>query len=195
MKRASCTGAAGSWSQHRGSCVLFGPGPRSHASVGLRPSLKASAWRGRRLRTAQKGTKRHAQHEAARAQEPGRFYRIGVLETSPVPPSKAALGPHELHSARQHKKIGLTVRRVILNDFFRRNREPLIFYPSIPSIFWIPFVSALYLKFRLYGVGYPTTEKRFFVSVWMLGVIRTFETLKPMLVRSVRPIAARKKFG
>src|SRR5262249_9123081 len=35
--------------------------------------------------------------------------------------------------------------------------------------------------------GYPATEKRFFVSVWMLGVIRTFETLKPMLVRSVRP--------
>jgi len=92
-ERASCTGAAGSWFQHRGSCVLFGPGPRSHASVGLRPSLKASAWRGRRLRTAQKGTKRHAQHEAARAQEPGRFYRIGVLEASPVPPSKAAVLP------------------------------------------------------------------------------------------------------
>ena len=111
-------------------------------------------------------------------------------------PSKAALWPHEtLHSVRQHKKIALTVRRVILNNFFRRNRKPLIFYPGIPPIFWIPFVTGLYLKFRLYGVGYPATEKRFFVSVWMLGVIRTFETLKPMLVRSVRPFAARKKFG
>jgi|AmaraimetFIIA100_FD_contig_91_1271848_length_439_multi_4_in_0_out_0_1 hypothetical protein len=30
---------------------------------------------------------------------------------------------------------------------------------------------------------------------WMLGVVRTFETLKPMLVRSVRPFAARKKLG
>src|SRR5262249_703703 len=52
-----------------------------------------------------------------------------------------------------------------------RNRKPLIFYPSIPPIFWIPFVTGLYLKFRLYGVGYPATEKRFFVSVWMLGVV------------------------
>ena len=111
-------------------------------------------------------------------------------------PSKAALGPHEaLYSVRQHKKIRLTVRRIILNNFFRRNRKPLIFYPSIPPIFWIPFVTGLYLKFRLYGVGYPATEKRFFVSVWMLGVVRTFETLKPMLVRSVWPFAARKKFG
>ncbi len=94
---------------------------------------------------------------------------------------------HEaLDSTGQHKKIGLTVRRVILNNFFRRNRKPLIFYPGIPPIFWISFVTGLYLKFRLYGVGYLATEKRFFVSVWMLGVIRTFETLKPMLVRSVR---------
>jgi hypothetical protein len=99
-------------------------------------------------------------------------------------PSKAALRPHEaLYSVRQHKKIGLTVRRIILNNFFRRNRKPLIFYPSIPPIFWIPFVTGLYLKFRLYGVGYPATEKRFFVSVWMLGVVRTFETLKPSFVR------------
>ena len=74
-----------------------------------------------------------------------------------MPPSMAALRSHEaLHSVRQHKKIGLTVRRVILNDFVRRNREPLIFYPSIPPVFWIPFVSALYLKFRLYSVGYGT---------------------------------------
>jgi hypothetical protein len=55
--------------------------------------------------------------------------------------------------------------------------------------------TGLYLKFRLYGVGYPATEKRFFVSVWMLGVVRSFETLKPMLVRPVWPFAARKKFG
>jgi len=61
-----------------------------------------------------------------------------------------------------------------LNNFFRRNCKPLIFYPGIPPIFLIPFVPGLYLKFRLYGVGYP---------------------LKPMLVRSVRPFAARKKFG
>ena len=82
-----------------------------------------------------------------------------------------------------------------MDNFFRWNRKPLIFYPGIPPIFWIPFVTALYLKSRLYGVGYPATEKRFFVSVWMLGVIRTFETLKPMFVRAVRPFAARKKFG
>ena len=81
---------------------------------------------------------------------------------------------------------------MILNNFFRRNGKPLIFYPGIPPIFWIPFVTGLYLKFRLYGVGYPATEKRFFVSVWMLGVVRSFETLKPMLVSSVWPIAARK---
>jgi hypothetical protein len=42
-ERASCTGAAGSGSQHCGSRVLFGPGPPNHASVGLRSSLKASA--------------------------------------------------------------------------------------------------------------------------------------------------------
>src|SRR5262245_15476266 len=41
-ERASCTGAAGSGSQHCGSRVLFGPGPPNHASVGLRSSLKAS---------------------------------------------------------------------------------------------------------------------------------------------------------
>ena len=111
-------------------------------------------------------------------------------------PSKAAPRPHKtLHSVRQHKKIALTVRRVILNNFFRRDRKPFLFYPGIPPIFWISFVTGLYLKFRLYGVGYPATEERFFVSVWMFGVIRTFETLKPMLVRSVRPFAARKKFG
>ena len=174
--------------------ILFGHRCRNHASVGLRSSLNASAWRGRRLRTAQKGTKRHAQHEAARAPRQVLSYRC--LEASPVPPSKAALGSHEaLHSVRQHKKICLTVRCVILNNFFRRNRKPLIFYPGIPPIFWMPFVTGLYLKFRLYGVGYPATKKRFFVSVWMLGVIRTFETLKPMFVRSVRPFAACKKFG
>jgi hypothetical protein len=68
------------------------------------------------------------------------------------------------------------------------------------AIEWYDFflystVTGLYLKFRLYGVGYPTTEKRFFVSVWMLGVIRTFQTLKPVFVRYLRPFAARKKFG
>jgi hypothetical protein len=110
--------------------------------------------------------------------------------------SKVTLRPHKaLYSVRQHKKIGLTVRRVILNNFFWRNLKPLIFYPGIPPIFWIPFVTGLYLKFRLYGIGHPATEKRFFVSVWVLGVIRTFETLKSILVRSVWPFAARKKFG
>src|SRR5262249_15776497 len=66
---------------------------------------------------------------------------------------------------------------------------------SVRKIFLGFFVTGLYLKFRLYGIGYPATEKRFFVSVWMLGVIRTFETLKPMLVRSVGPFAACEKFG
>ena len=37
---ASCTGVAASGSQHRGSRVLFGPGPRNHVSVGLRSSLR-----------------------------------------------------------------------------------------------------------------------------------------------------------
>src|SRR5437764_13607479 len=87
--------------------------------------------------------------------------------------SKATLGPHKaLYSVRQHKKIGLTVWRVILNYFFRRYLKPFIPYPGIPPIFWVSFVTKLYLKFRLYGIGYPATEKRFFVSVWVLGVIR-----------------------
>ena len=40
---ASCTGVATSGSRHRGSRVLFGPGRRHHACVGLRSSLKSSA--------------------------------------------------------------------------------------------------------------------------------------------------------
>jgi hypothetical protein len=45
-ERASCTAVAGSRSQHCGSRLLLGPGPRNHASVGLRSSLKVSTSRG-----------------------------------------------------------------------------------------------------------------------------------------------------
>ena len=39
-------------------------------------------------------------------------------------PSEAALRPHEtLHRSGQHEEIGLSIRRVILNDLFRRDPD------------------------------------------------------------------------
>jgi hypothetical protein len=61
-----------------------------------------------------------------------------VTTHPPSANSEAALRPHEaLHRSGQHEEIGLTIRRVILNDLFRRNPDPRVFQPGVPGILGI----------------------------------------------------------
>jgi hypothetical protein len=108
-------------------------------------------------------------------------------------PSQAALGPHEaLNRACQHEEERLPIRRMVLNDLFRRDRGPLVIKPSIPSVFRIPFVTAFNFELCLYNIPCSAAGARFFIAIRMLVVVRALKALKPCLVRPVRPLSSRK---
>jgi hypothetical protein len=108
-------------------------------------------------------------------------------------PSQAPLGPHEaLNRACQHEEERLSIRRMVLNDLFRRDRGPLVIKPSIPSVFRIPFVTAFNFELCLYNIPCSAAGARFFIAIRMLVVVRALKALKPCLVRPVRPLSSRK---
>jgi hypothetical protein len=103
-------------------------------------------------------------------------------------PSEAALRPHEtLHRSGQHEEIGLTIRRVILNDLVRRDPDPRVFQPGVPGILGILPAGILDPEFRLHRIARTTAGERFGVrpSIGMLVVIGPLQAFKPLLVRPV----------
>src|SRR3954454_23265001 len=111
-------------------------------------------------------------------------------------PSEAALRPHEtLHRSGQHEEIGLSIRRVILNDLFRRDPDPGVFQPRVPGILGILAAGILDLEFRLHRIARATAGERFWIQPWigMLVVMGLLQAFEPLLVRSVRPRPVRER--
>jgi hypothetical protein len=80
-------------------------------------------------------------------------------------PSKPALGSDEaLDRARPHEKIGLTVGRIVLNNLLRRNENPLLVEPRVPSIFWILGISGFHFVFD--DVGDAAAIQRLVATRW-----------------------------
>jgi hypothetical protein len=108
-------------------------------------------------------------------------------------PSQAALRRHEaLHRACQHEEVRLTIRCMVLNDFFRRDRSPLVIKPSIPSVFRILLVTAFNLELCLYNIPCSAAGARSMTAIRMLVVVRALKALKPFLVRPVGPLSSSK---
>src|SRR6516225_1668494 len=98
----------------------------------------------------------------------------------------AALGPHDtLDRVRKHEKMGLTIRRVVLDDLLGRNSSPGIIEPSIPDVVWISVAAKLHHELRLHNIARTTAEQRFGVSlpIRMCVVIGALETFEPFFVR------------
>ena len=105
-------------------------------------------------------------------------------------PSEAALRPHEaLHRSGQHEEIGLSIRRVILNDLVRRDPDPRVLQPGVPGILGILAAGILDLEFRLHRIARATAGERFGIrpSIRMLVVIGPLQAFEPLLVRPIRP--------
>jgi hypothetical protein len=105
---------------------------------------------------------------------------------------ESALGPHEtLDGVRQQKEIGLAVWRVVLDDLFGRDDDPVAPHPCIPAIFRVSFVASLDFELRLYGISDSATKERFGVrlALSVLIVVGALQILKPSLVGAVRPLS------
>jgi hypothetical protein len=87
--------------------------------------------------------------------------------------------------------MGLTIWGEVFDDLLRRDSGPSVMKPSVPDIFWISVVARLHHEFGFHQVRRSAAVKRFGVvlPVRVQMVVWPLETLKPLLMQPLRPIA------
>jgi hypothetical protein len=98
---------------------------------------------------------------------------------------------HWMDRAGQHEQVSLAVRSVVLNDLLGRNPGPLAVQPSIPDILRMSTAAIFDLELRFDNVGGAAAEQRFRIELSrrLQMVVGTLERFKPVLMRSIGPIA------
>jgi hypothetical protein len=90
----------------------------------------------------------------------------------------------------------LAVGRVVFDDLFGWDEDPIVLQPRVPATLRISFAASLNLELRLDGISDTATKERFAVrlAVGMPTIVRALEILKLSLVGAVRPLSTGEKF-
>jgi hypothetical protein len=120
------------------------------------------------------------------------FFRKNARSKPPA--SQAAFGPHKaLDRSGEHKKMGLIVRCKVLHDLLTRDSGPCIVQPSVPDILRIPAAADFDFELCFHDVGGAAAVERFVIELplRMQVIVGALEILKPLLMRTIRPVAVR----